>query len=252
MDEQAATDPLARLDPALAAPLADVWIPVGLPGFSGGDKARRREVLDARFGFDGWRFAHVVRGRIVSTAEAIVEYEASYRAFLRDRPALVTFLTTVCGNVYDDAVTNVHDLDYDQPDTAANHYQDIAVRRIISQFVDDPDWPDVIDTDVGEADLTDLGTGEVHRVPRARGFRGAHLCQIREPTSPGFCLNPAVVPVHDPRLITTLPARTEWYHVEGCAHLSVEAFWQQSKVLEVRYDRFLALGPGRADPLADL
>ena len=65
-------------------------------------------------------------------------------------------------------------------------------------------------------------------------------------------LNPAVVPIHDPALITTLPARTEWYHAEGCGHLSVEAFWQMSKVIEVRYDRFLALGDGRAAPLADL
>jgi hypothetical protein len=65
-------------------------------------------------------------------------------------------------------------------------------------------------------------------------------------------LNPAVVPVHDPALITTLPARTEWYHLEGCGHLSVEAFWQMSKVVEVRLDRFLELGDARAEPLADL
>ncbi len=64
-------------------------------------------------------------------------------------------------------------------------------------------------------------------------------------------LSPAVVPVHDPDLITTLPNREEWYHAEGIGHLSVEAFWQMSKVVEVRYDRFLALGPGRADPLGD-
>ena len=34
---------------------------------------------------------------------------------------------------------------------------------------------------------------------------------------------------------------------------SVEAFWQMSKVIEVRYDRFLALGAGdRDDPIAGL
>ncbi len=72
------------------------------------------------------------------------------------------------------------------------------------------------------------------------------------PPSAGYCLNPAVVPVHDPTLITTRPERLEWYHHEGCGHLSVEAFWQQSKVVEVRYDRFLALGDARSDPLAGL
>lgn len=232
--------------------LAATWLPVGLPGYAGEAKHRWRALLDDRFGADGWRIAHVVRGRIVGVDEAIREYEAAYRAYLRARPDLVRFLVTTCGNVYDDRVANVHDDDYRQPHTAMNHYQDIAVRRVVAELVDDPDWPFVLDTPVEEADLRDLGTGAVHRVPRAPGFRGAHLLQIREPSSPGYALSPAVVPVHDPALITTLPARTDWYHVEGCAHLSVEAFWQMSKVVEVRYDRFLALGEDRADPLAGL
>jgi hypothetical protein len=118
--------------------------------------------------------------------------------------------------------------------------------------VDDPAWPDVVDTPAETTDLVDLGTGEAHHLPRARGFRGDALLQIRDPLSPGYVLNPAVVPVHDPDLITTMPARTDWYHAEGCAHLSVEAFWQMSKVVEVRYDRFLELGEGRSAPLADL
>ncbi len=113
-------------------------------------------------------------------------------------------------------------------------------------------WPDVIKTPVETVEMVDLGTGTPYTAPRARGFRGRHLLQIRDPLSPGYVLNPAVVPIHDPALITTLPERTEWYHREGCGHLSVEAFWQMSKVIEVRYDRFLALGEDRALPLADL
>ena len=58
---------------------------------------------------------------------------------------------------------------------------------------------------------------------------------------------------HQDKLITTLPGRTDWYHAEGCAHLSVEAYWQMSKVIEVRYDRFLALDAvERDDPMAGL
>ena len=228
-------------------------MPVGLPGFSGDTKHRRQAVLDARFGDDGWRIGHLVRGRIVPPAEAIGEYEEAYRRFLRDRPALVRFLVTACGNVYDDRVENVHEPDaYNQPATIQNHYQDISVRRVISELVDDPDWPDVVETPVETVEMVDLGSGESHPAPRARGFRGRHLLQIRDPLSPGYVLNPAVVPIHDPALITTLPDRTEWYHREGCGHLSVEAFWQMSKVIEVRYDRFLALGDDRALPLADL
>jgi hypothetical protein len=240
------------LDATAAAALAETWIPVGLPGFAGDAKHRWKALMDDRFGADGWRLAHVVRGRVVSFDAAIHEYEEAYRRFLRDRPALVRFLVETCGNVYDDRVENVFDTDYHQPHTVQNHYQDISVRRVVAELVDDPAWPGVTDTAAGDADLADLGTGVVHRVPRARGFRGGSLLQIREPTSPGYVLNPAVVPVHDPTLITTIPGRTEWYHAEGCGHLSVEAFWQTSKVVEVRYDRFLALGEARPDPLAGL
>ena len=141
------------------------------------------------------------------------------------------------------------DDDYDQPHTALNHYQDITVRRVVAELVDDPAWPDVRDTPQETIDLVDLGSGLVHHVPRARGFAGSHLLQIRDPDSPGYVLNPAVVPVHDPALITSLPGRAEWYHVEGCGHLSVEAFWQMSKVIEARYDRWLALGEGRQTAL---
>ncbi len=245
-------DPLGTLPSRDAALLAEVWIPVGAPGYSGAAKERRRELLDGRFGSDGWRFAHVVRGRIVSFGEAILEYESSYRAFLLDRRPLVAFLVSACGNVYDESVANVRDAEYVQPHTISNHYQDIAVRRVIAELADDPLWPEVEPTEPGEADLLDLGSGLVHRVPRAYGFRGGHLLKIRDPESLGYALSPAVVPVHDPTLITTLPARIEWYHGEGSAHLSVEAFWQMSKVVEVRYDRFLALGDRRADPLGGL
>ena len=240
------------LDPALVAPLREIWIPVGSPGFAGPDKARWRAILDERFESDGWRLAHIVRGAIVPVADAIREYEASYRRYLRDRPALVRFLTTTCGNVYDYAVENVDDTDYDQPATEMNHYQDISVRRIVSELVDDAAWPEVVETPMETVPMVDLGTGERHDVPRARGFRGDHLLQIRDPLSPGYALNPAVVPVHDPALITMLPGRNEWYHAEGCGHLSVEAFWQMSKVVEVRLDRFLELGDDRTQPLAGL
>jgi hypothetical protein len=238
------------LPPDAAANLARVWIPVGLPGFTGEQKARRQALLDSRFGANGWRLGHVVRGHVVSPAEAIAEYEASYRAFLRANRPLVAFLAAHCGNVYDNAVENVFDDDYLQPHTVSNHYQDISVRRVIAELVGDPEWPEVIATEPGDADLLDLGTGRREHVPRASGMRGDGLLQIREPDSPGFVLSPAVVPVHDPALITTLPGRQEWYHLEGCGHLSVEAFWQMSKVVEVRYDRFLASGAHRADPLA--
>ena len=232
--------------------LGDIWIPVGVPGFSGADKNRRKDVLDGRFGADGWRFAHLVRGSIVPPEVAILEYEESYRRYIKARPALVEFLAAECGNVYDWDVSNVYDNDYAQPDTAMNHYQDISVRRVIAELIDDKGWPSVTETDADVADLVDTRTGSMHRVPRARGMRGRLLMQIRDPESAGYMLSPAVVPAWDPALVSAVQGRVEWYHAEGCAHLSVEAFWQASKVVLVRYDRFLALGPRRARPLEGL
>jgi hypothetical protein len=241
-----------RLPEDTAKRLSAIWIPVGLPGFSGAEKDRWRSLLSERFGDDGWRISHVVRGTIVPRSVAILEYEEAYRRYLRARPELVSFLVEACGNVYDDNTTNVLDNDYEQPHTAMNHYQDISVRRVIAELVNDPAWPHVTPTEVEMVDLLDFGTGERVRVPRASGFRGDGLLQIRDPLSPGYLLNPAVVPAHDPSLITTTPGRREWYHDEGCGHLSIEAFWQSSKVLEVRVDRFLASGDARTAPLAGL
>ena len=232
--------------------MSKIWIPVGLPGFSGAEKARWNALLTERFGADGWRISHVVRGEIVPRAVAILEYEEAYRRYLHDRPELVNFLVEACGNVYDDNPTNVYDNDYEQPHTAMNHYQDISVRRVIAELVDDPAWPTVTATPVETVELLDFGTGERVTAPRASGFRGNGLLQIRDPLSPGYLLNPAVVPAHDPALITTIPERREWYHDEGCGHLSIEAFWQSSKVVEVRLDRFLASGDDRSAPLAGL
>lgn len=240
------------IEPAAGAELAALWVPVGLPGHAGLRKRSWYQLLDARFGADGWRIEHYVRGRLVPREAAILEYEASYRVYLRDRPELVHWITAWCGNVYDDSPSNVHDDAYEQPHTVQNHYQDIAVRNVIAELVADPAWPDVTPTPPETCDLIDLNDGSVHRAPRASGMRGRYLMQIRTPESPGFFLNPAVVPVHDPALITTHPQMKDWYLVEGCQHLSVEAFWQMSKVVVVRYDRFLALGPLRRDPLAGM
>ena len=237
---------------ATAERLADIWIPVGLPGFSGAEKARWNALLSERFGADAWRISHVVRGKIVPRSVAILEYEEAYRRYLRERPALVHFLVEACGNVYDDNPSNVFDDDYEQPHTAMNHYQDISVRRVIAELVDDPAWPEVFATQVETVALLDFGTGERITAPRASGFRGDGLLQIRDPLSPGYMLNPAVVPAHDPALITTTPGRREWYHDEGCGHLSIEAFGQSSKVVEVRLDRFLSSGAARSAPLAGL
>ena len=74
-----------RLPEDTAKRLSAIWIPVGLPGFSGAEKDRWRSLLSERFGNDGWRISHVVRGMIVPRSVAILEYEEAYRRYLRAR-----------------------------------------------------------------------------------------------------------------------------------------------------------------------
>ena len=70
------TTTVERVSDSTAWPeLSEVWIPVGVPGYSGASKAHRQAVLDGRFGADGWRYAHYVRGRVVPMAEAKAKKE---------------------------------------------------------------------------------------------------------------------------------------------------------------------------------
>ena len=84
-----------------------------------------------------------------------------------------------------------------------------SVRRVIAEL----QGGDTNDAETGvqeQADPTDPITGDVHRVPRSPGFSGDYLVQLRDARSPGYPLNPALVPVHDPDLVTTRPGATEW------------------------------------------
>ncbi len=72
--------------------LSDVWIAVGVPGFAGAEKARRQQLLNERFGTDGWRYGHYVRGEIVPPSIAIARQEPSSSRLLarsasREMPA---------------------------------------------------------------------------------------------------------------------------------------------------------------------
>ena len=154
-----------------------------------------------RFAPDGWRFAHVVRGAVVPTAgrHRRVRGDATGATCATD-PASSRSSSTTCGNVYDDEVANVHDDDYDQPHTAMNHYQDIAVRRVIAELVDDPGLARRHATRPPSSP-----TSSTWGPARRTGCRGpaasaATTCSRSANRSRrATCLSPAVVPVHDPR-----------------------------------------------------
>lgn len=218
-----------------------IWVPLGNPGYAGETKQDRKKMLDKYLGVDGWQMNHLVRGEPVPVEQAIREYEHSYRVYLKSHPDIVSFLIENFGNVYDFAPENVYDDSYIQPHTERNHYQDISIRRVIAELVLDPSWTNVQSTSTEVAQLTDLADGTCYELPRAVGFRGDYLLEVRGLQSAGYFLNPAVIPFYDPSLIVSNPQARSWYLEEGCRYWSIEAFWQYSKILTARYDRYASL-----------
>ena len=178
--------------PSALAGLAEVWIPVGLPGYR-----RRRQgplaVDPSTSGSvaDGWRMAHVVRGAVVPRSVAIVEYEAAYGAL----PAGPARARRVPGDGLRQRLRRQrHERPRRRLRPAAHGDEPLpghlgpprhrrAGRR--SGLADGHRHGRSATTD-----LIDLGTGETHRLPRARGFRGDRLLQIRDPLSPGLLPQP--------------------------------------------------------------
>lgn len=219
----------------------DVWIFVGVLGYSGLVKAQCQDLFDVCFGVDGWWYVYVVRGEVVLFVVAIVEYEEVYCWFFWVCFVLVVFLVVECGNVYDYEVVNVFDDDYVQFGLIVNYYQDVVVCRVVVEFVDDLVWFDVMDIGTVEVDFVDVGMGETYRVLRVCGFRGGLLLQICEFMLFGYCFNLVVVFVHDFVFIIIMLGDHSWFYDEGCVYLLIEVFWQMLKVVEVCYDRFLVL-----------
>ena len=197
-----------RLDARGAAAIAETWIPVGRtrvrragegPLAVGARQALRERRLADRLCRPGTHRA-VRRGHrgVRGVLSGLPARPARPRP-VPGRAAAATSTTTASRT----STTST----YEQPHTAQNHYQDIAVRRVIAELVDDPDWPEVTDTEPGDADLVDLGIGRGPARPAGARVPGGSLVQIREPSSPGYALSPAVVPAHDPALLTTVPGR---------------------------------------------
>lgn len=141
-------------------------------------------------------------------------YEDAYYFYLADHAEMLDQLARDARDVYDDDPRDVDSgLDYEVQTTTRNHYQDIAIRRVMARH--------------------------------GRRFEGAHLVQIRhtEGTHPlSIPLSPGAVPFHQPTWIVQ-PALERWWWEP----YSVECFYQSNKVLQVQLrDR-----PGLPDVVSD-
>lgn len=175
------------------------WITIDRPGYFGSRRNKILRKLDSKYGKGNHRVAWDIGCTIVEKEHALMLYEDAYYEFFKNNPKLLAKLIESARNVYDNSKTNLKSgLDYGKQENHSNHYQDIAIRRV----------------------LTRLG----------KSFRGGKLIQIRHGASTqiGKKLSPGRVPFHLPELVC-MPVLSGWWQ-KG----SVEEFWQSNKVLQVK------------------
>ena len=161
---------------------------------------KRNEIyraLDKEYGYLTWHLAwQIGEEKYLPFNEAIKYYEKAYEEFLKNNPQIVEYLIKNAKDVYDNSETNVSSgTDYAKQETKSHHYQDIAIRCV----------------------LTKLG----------KNFQGDKLIQIRSKSHDevGKMLSPGRVPFHRPELITN--SLQSWWKEK-----SIEDFWQSNKVIQ--------------------
>jgi hypothetical protein len=178
----------------------DGWRTMFRPGYFGRRRDQRIATYNATYGAGNWRLAWVVNGRAYSFVEACkLFYEQSYYRWLADHPEEVDFICSF-GECIDNAPSNVlAGRDYAHQESYSTHIQDIAVRNVLYRL--------------------------------GREFEGPadSVLVIRSADSNGYRFGPGNIPFYVPELITQPEICPRWAN-SG----SVEAFWQSTKMVQVR------------------
>jgi hypothetical protein len=175
------------------------WITVSRPGYFGSRRNRILRKYDRLYGKNNYRICWKISDRIIALQDALMLYEDAYYEFLKSNPRLLDSIVTSARDVYDNARTNIKSgLIYENQENHSNHYQDIAVRRVVLRL--------------------------------GRSFQGKKLIQIRHSSASviGKSLSPGRVPFHLPSLVEK-PVKSGWWNAG-----TVEEFWQSNKVLQVK------------------
>ncbi len=159
--------------------------------------------LDEKYGPSNWKAAHLLGSQVIDRQAAAELYGEAYFQHLQSHPKIADWLVRNAKEVYDYSPSNIDSgLDYSKQEGSATHLQDIAVRNALKRL--------------------------------GKEFKGTKLMQIRGHESDGYCLNPGVIPFHDPKAILNMEQRGWWK--PG----SVEDFYQKNKALLVRPSKFVA------------
>jgi len=179
----------------------EVWKTVERPGYLGKLRDEVQAAWTRKYGQGNWRIAYEWAGGVVDRACALQLYEDAYFKHFQDEYATACTVTSTFADVYDTAESNAGQWDYVQQETPNNHIHDVAIRRALLR----------------------LGLR----------FSGCGLLHVRWTDSPGYLLNPGVVPFHLPALIERAEVKDYGGKGQWWRDGSIEDFYQKNKVLQV-------------------
>jgi len=169
------------------------------PSYLGKKRDAFVQEMNAKYGNDNWRFAWKVGKNYLPFEHAIFLYEGAYFVEMYNDISFWRDILLLYRECYDNNESNINSgLDYSIQETSSNHYQDIAVRRV----------------------MLALGL--------SFGKKNNQLIWVRHNSEDdGADLSPGRVKFHIPDLIEK-PELTGWWNPG-----SVESFWQSGKVIQV-------------------
>jgi len=190
-----------------------MWKTIDRPGYFGKKRNELQERFDKQYSPDNWRIAWEFGKIVLCQSGALQLYEDGYYEHFKAKPELLGWLVDNFSNVFDTAPSNVEaGFSYNVQETPSNHIHDVAIRRAVLR--------------------------------RGVWFLGKNLLEVRSTDTEGFKLSPCKIPFHLPEMIyrgqtkyggevRDFVANPPWWRVKGVKD-SVEEFYQQNKILQVR------------------
>ena len=181
------------------------WKTIERPGYLGKKRDEVYSLWDKEYG--NWRIAYQWGELVIPRREGLQIYGDGYYEFLKNNPDTLEWLISTASDICDTAESNIEaGFDYDCQETPNNHIHDIAIRIAVMRL--------------------------------GKWFKGDHLMHVRGKGTEGEILSPHMVPFHKPELIwqgeiKDYSSKGKWWRELGIEK-SVEEFYQQNKVLQIK------------------
>jgi len=169
------------------------------PGLFGEKKKKKVRDYNDLYGLDNWKVCWKYDSRILDLDSALKLYEMSYSLHFMSNRIIWNDLIKRARNVWVEEESDMESgLDYSIQEAEANHYEDIAIRRVLGYW--------------------------------GRTFKGEDLVRVRGDSDLlcGKLLSSQYVPFIAPAYIEE-PRLDGWWKIN-----SVEDFWQSNKILLVK------------------